>query len=419
MAKHIHQKFTTEQVTDLLDRYIQKKIERKYIQEILGIKRRRFFEIIRKYKNNPRTFSIDYSRKSPKKISKEIEKNIIKELTADKRIIKNKNTVMNFYNYSYIKDRLETEYNQKVSLPTIINRAKKNDFYIVKKNKKKLHDREVLTDYVGELIQHDASYHRWTPFVNKKWSLISSLDDFSRCLLFAKFVENESSWQHIDAFQSVVLKYGCPYQYYVDCHAIFRYVKGRDQLHHNFKKFTDDIDPQWKQVLEECKTKVTYALSPQAKGKIERSYRWLQDRVVRTCDRENVKDIKHAQRILDREVHRYNHKAIHSTTGEIPHNRFQNAMNLGKSLFREFVVPKPFLTLKDIFCLRTDRFVDNYKTVSLCNLKIKMNCDDNRISVNIRIHPLNKNLAELRFWHRNNLIDVRRVKIADLKGVHF
>ena len=84
MAKHIHHKFTTEQVKDLMQRYIQKKIERKYIQEILGIKRRRFFEILKDYKNNP-SFSIDYSRKSSTRISNEIEKNIIKELKADKK----------------------------------------------------------------------------------------------------------------------------------------------------------------------------------------------------------------------------------------------------------------------------------------------------------------------------------------------
>lgn len=109
MAKHIHQKFTTEQVKDLMERYIQKKIERKYIQEILGIKRRRFFVIIKNYKNNPENFSIEYSRKSPKRISEKIEKNIIKELKADKKIIKDKSTVMRSYNYSYIKDRLENE----------------------------------------------------------------------------------------------------------------------------------------------------------------------------------------------------------------------------------------------------------------------------------------------------------------------
>ena len=220
-------------------------------------------------------------------------------------------------------------------------------------------------------------------------------------MLYAKFVLNESSWEHIKASQSIILTYGCPYQYYVDCHSIFRYVKGRDQLHHNFTKFTDDVDPQWKEVLEDCNVKVIYALSPAAKGKVERPYRWMQDRVIRTCVRENVKDIKHAQSILDYEVKRYNHKQIHSTTKEIPYIRFKRAISAKKTLFRQFVIPKPFLLTKDIFCLRTKRTVDNYRTTSLGNKKFKLNCYDGRVSVNIRFLPINNNLVELRFWHKD------------------
>ena len=89
---------------------------------------------------------------------------------------------------SYIKDRLEINYDQKVSLPTIIDRAKRNDFYL-QKPKRSSHDREVLTNYVGELIQHDSSLHRWSPYAAKKWYLITSLDDFSR-LCFT-----QSSWR--------------------------------------------------------------------------------------------------------------------------------------------------------------------------------------------------------------------------------
>jgi hypothetical protein len=47
--------------------------------------------------------------------------------------------------------------------------------------------------------------------------------------------------------------------------------------------------------------KVTYALSPQAKGKMERPYGWLQDRLIRTCVREDINDIKPAQQILRQE----------------------------------------------------------------------------------------------------------------------
>ena len=130
---------------------------------------------------------------------------------------------------------------------------------------------------------------------------------------------------------------------------------------------------------------------------------------------ENVKDIAHAQRVLDYELKRYNFKQIHSTTGEIPYIRFQKALDEGKSLFRQFVVPKPFLLIKDIFCLRADRTIDNYRTTSIGNKKFKLNCHDGRVSVNVRFLPIGKNLVELRFWYKDKLIDVRRVKKSELK----
>lgn len=71
---------------------------------------------------------------------------------------------------SYIKDRLASEYGQRVSTPTIIDRAKKSGFYL-KKPKRKAHDREVLTNYVGELIQHDCSHHKFSPYASGKWYL--------------------------------------------------------------------------------------------------------------------------------------------------------------------------------------------------------------------------------------------------------
>ena len=51
-----------------------------------------------------------------------------------------------------------------------------------------------------------------------------------------------------------------------------------------------------------------------AKGKIERPYGWLQDRLVRTCVREDVREIKDAQMVLNQEACRYNYRQVHSTT---------------------------------------------------------------------------------------------------------
>jgi len=420
MAEQIHKRFTTDQVKEMFQRYLEKNIERKYVQDLLGIKERRFFDLLKEYKAHPSTFSIDYARKNATRaIDPAIEENIVKELQIDKQAIEDKNVPLQYYNYSYIKDRLKKVYRQKVSLPTIINRAKKHDFYIPRKEHKKIHDREVLTNYIGELIQHDASYHLFAPQAGKKWCLITSLDDYSRYIPYGRFFENESSWDHIEALCSVVVKYGCPYSYYIDCHSIFRYVRGRDQLHLKLTRFTDDADPQWKQVIKDCGIKPLYALSPQAKGKIERPYQWMQDRMIRSCIRENVKTISHGQRILNAELDRYNHKQIHSTTGEIPYLRFQNAKEQNKSLFREFRIPQPFLTLKDIFCFRTSRLVDNYCKVTIHQMSFRLKGVEHGDSVDIRIYPLSDSLLELRFWCDAKLIDTQRIKKSDLGPMHF
>ena len=294
----IHKRFTSDQVKELLERYLKNEMERKYIQEILGVRTRRFFMLLKQYKENPQHFTTRYQRTTPPRIiSPEIEQNILNELAIEKGILQNKDVPLRSYNYSYIKDRLRGEYHQKVSLSTIIDRAKKHGFYL-KRAKKKAHDREVLTHYAGELIQHDASFHLWAPAAREKWYLITSLDDYSRFLLYATLVQKETTWAHILALQTVILRYGLPYAYYVDSHSIFRFVQGRDSFWRNHHLVTDEATPQWKQVLEDCNVKVTYALSPQAKGKIERPYGWLQDRLIRTCVREDITNIRQAQQIL-------------------------------------------------------------------------------------------------------------------------
>jgi hypothetical protein len=413
----IHKRFTCDEVKELLERYSRKEIERKYMQEILGIGKSRFFMLMNQYREDPQRFTIHYERNTPARISKDIEHNIVKELSIEKAIIENKEIPLKSYNYSFIKDRLKKTYRQKVSLTTIIRRAKTHGFYL-KKPKRTTHDREVLTRYVGELIQHDASYHLWAPAAQEKWYLITSLDDYSRLILYAALVKKETTWTHILALQTVILKYGLPYCYYVDSHSIFRFVQGRDSNWRKHHLLTDEATPQWKQVLDDCNVKVTYALSPQAKGKMERPYGWLQDRLVRICVREDIADIKPAQQVLWQEIYRYNYRQVHSTTQEIPYFRFQRALKEKRSLFREFKISPPYESAKDIFCLRADRIVDPYRHISISPLKFKVHADPYK-QVNLRIYPLNDEISEIRFWCEGNLIDTQKVKNSELKGVHF
>jgi len=420
MSKQLHQNFSDSQVKSFLKSYLDKKIKLAYILPMLGIKRRRFFALLAQYRKDPDNFSIQYQRKTTnRKIDPEIENNILKELERERDLIKNKDIPIRWYNYSYIKDLLEQKYGQQVSLPTIIDRAKRNNFYF-SKPERKAHDREVLTNYPGELIQHDSSHHLFAPYAESKWYLITSLDDYSRLILYAVLVERETAWEHILALESVFLKYGIPLAYYVDSHSIFRFVQGRDSFWRNHYQFTDEANPQWKQVLDDCRVKVTYALSPQAKGKIERPYRWIQDRLVRTCYRENIWEIKKAQLILDYLVQQYNYRIIHSTTGEIPYLRFQRATEEKRTLFRGFTIRPPFLSSKDIFCLRVDRMVNSYRKISINNLELRVPKAPLHERIQLRIVPDQEaGISEVRFWHEGKLLGIQKVKNTDLNLVQF
>jgi len=224
-------------------------------------------------------------------------------------------------------------------------------------------------------------------------------------LLYADFVPEENTWAHIQAAQSVLQTFGLPLRYYVDNLHVFRFVQKRDSFWRTHHLGTDDVDPQWKQVLQEFKVKIIYALSPQAKGKVERPYRWLQDRIVRTCALEKLISMEDARAVRREEVHRYNYQPVHSTTGEVPAIRFADANKTGNSLFRPFVLPKPYKSAKDVFCLRTTRTVDGYRRISLDRHSIEVPKVDVREDVDLRLVPnLTKNVLEVRIWFQGNLV---------------
>ena len=60
----LHKRFTTDQIKGLLSRYLGRELKASYLLEILGIKRRRFFGLLKEYRKDPNTFSIDYPRHS-------------------------------------------------------------------------------------------------------------------------------------------------------------------------------------------------------------------------------------------------------------------------------------------------------------------------------------------------------------------
>jgi len=415
----LHKRFTNEQVKTIFKGYCEKTLSIYEVLDLLGIKRSRFFLVLKKYRKNPRRFSLKYKRHTPAKISQKAEKKIKEVLIEDYRLVVNPQIPITHYNYSAIRDRL-TEQKVNISLPTIINRAKQYGYYQPRKKRKAVHDREVITTAIGALIQHDASIHLWSPYAREKWTLITSLDDYSRKLLYGDFVLSETTWAHIRAAKQLITSYGIPLRYYVDSLRIFRFVAHGKSIWVNQTTHTDEVNPQWKKAVESAGSQVIYALSPQAKGKIERPYRWLQDRIVRICAREKISDINPAREVLRFELDRYNNRQVHSTTKEIPSIRFENAKRKGNNLFRPFSIPKSYTHLNDVFCLREKRTTDTYRKISLWNQTVQLKKVPQHEEVIIHIVPDRKRqVISLRIWWKDKLVFRSTYPKTAFPRVHF
>lgn len=416
---HLHKRFTTEQVVRILDDFNRKLVTEIDGLRFLGIGHTQFFKLLKRWRSNPQDFSLVYQRSSPKQLSSSAEATILIALKADHDLVVDKSIPINHYNYSAIRDEVVNK-GFPVSLPTIIDRAKQYGWYQPRPKKRSEHTHQVMTIAPGALIQHDSSYYQWSPLVSAKWHLITSLDDYSRLLLYATLVDMKTTWTHIEAVKFVTLTYGVPLEWYTDQLRIFRFVAHGQSMWINQSLHTDNVNPQWKQCVLASGAGVIHALSLQAKGKIERPYQWLQDRVVRQCIKHNITDIRDANQIVATEVERYNTHQVHSTTKSIPIMRFSQATKEGKSLFKPFQVKSPYVHLDDISCLTETRTTNTYRKIQLWNTEIQLPKVPKCEPVIIHLAPYReRQTIHIRVWYNNTLVYRAHHHRNQFPKVHF
>jgi hypothetical protein len=126
MSEQVHKRLTDEQVRMILGRYMAKEMTAAEAIELLGLKRRQFFEWAQRYRKGPVSFTVRYQRdEKNRKLDDTVDRHILEQLAVEKALIDDPALPIRFYNYSYIQDQIRKNDQKKVSLPTIIDRAKK------------------------------------------------------------------------------------------------------------------------------------------------------------------------------------------------------------------------------------------------------------------------------------------------------
>ena len=166
----------------------------------------------------------------------------------------------------------------------------------------KIHQWRPRRSRVGELVQWDTSEHAWLEQRGPKLYLISMIDDASS-RLYARFVLSDSTEENMRLLWSYVERHGRPISYYTDKASLFQTAPKTARDSQALPR--DERDPlpptQIGRALRELDIVWIAAHSPQAKGRVERSFQTAQDRLVKGLRVAGAKTLEQANAYLERE----------------------------------------------------------------------------------------------------------------------
>jgi hypothetical protein len=127
-------------------------------------------------------------------------------------------------------------------------------------------------DCLGELVQIDGCEHAWFEDRGPACTLLAFVDDATSRLMGLRFVASESAFAYFAATRAYIERHGKPVAFYSDKHGIFRV---------NRREATGEELTQFGRALSELNIDILCADTPQAKGRVERAFATLQDRLVK------------------------------------------------------------------------------------------------------------------------------------------
>jgi transposase len=165
----------------------------------------------------------------------------------------------------------------------------------------------------GELVQIDGSPHDWFEGRGPYCTLIVFVDDATSRLIGLHFAPAESTAAYLAALRDQILTHGRPLAFYSDRHGVFR-VNAKDAQ-------SGDGKTEFGRVVERLGIGLINALTPQAKGRVERANQTLQDRLVKEMRLCNINSIEVARAFLPGFILQYNEKFGVPPCDETPAHR--------------------------------------------------------------------------------------------------
>ena len=149
----------------------------------------------------------------------------------------------------------------------------------------------------GMLIQLDGSHHRWLGDDGPPFALLLAVDDATGIVVNALFCEQENSRDYFLLLRGLIKRYGIPIALYTDRHSVFKNVPGSGRA---------GAPTQFSRAMDELGIQMVFAMSPQAKGRVERTAGTFQDRLVTELRLAGAVTIEEANALLKEFLDRFN-----------------------------------------------------------------------------------------------------------------
>lgn len=229
----------------------------------------------------------------------------------------------------------------RVSRETLRKWMVADGLWLSRAQRRVFHRPRLRRECFGELIQIDGSDHRWFEDRADPCTLIVCVDDATGAVQQMRFVPSESTFAYFEVLAGYLRDHGKPVAFYSDKHSVFRVAQAEARTGHGTTQFG--------RALLELNIEIFCANSSQAKGRVERENRTLQDRLIKEMRLDGVTGMAAGNAWLPGYVSRLN-------------ARFARPPARPDNLHRP--VTESAARLHDILCWRDERYVGRQLTFS-------------------------------------------------------
>lgn len=270
-------------------------------------------------------------------------------------------------NFSHFKELLEERENIIISYSALYNLLTDANIQSKRKHKdRKIHRRRKRKDHEGDMVQADGTPFDWFKDGNM-YSLHGFIDDATGKVLGLYMCENECLLGYLEVTRQMLTNYGSPKLVYPDKYSVFFPTKSQKLTIEEQLEGKEKSTTQFGRIMDFLGIDMYPASTSQAKGRIERLWDTLQDRLITEFKLNNITTIEQANEFLPKYIIKYN-------------KRFSVLPAKSESMFVK--VPS-YIDLDLLLTSKFNRVIDNGGTFTIKNKRFQIL--NNKILPNVKV----------------------------------